>query len=158
MKGYEDRLADDTATEALGAAIAVHLEPGTVIHLRGELGAGKTTLTRGLLRALGHTGAVKSPTYTLVESYQTATIRVHHFDLYRLRDPAELEDIGVRDYQDGEAILIFEWPERGGACTPAPDLVVELGIEHSGRRVRCSGTSPRGTAIVAALATARRRA
>ena len=145
-------LADEAATEALGAAIALRLARGTVVHLRGALGAGKTTLTRGLLRALGHVGPVKSPTYTLVESYDLATLRLHHFDLYRLRDASELEDIGVRDYLDGEAVLLIEWPERGADRTPVADLLVELRVEASGRRARCSASSTRGAAIVAGLA------
>ena len=158
MSLYTTWLADEAATEALGAALAERLAHGAVLHLRGELGAGKTTLTRGLLRALGHSGPVKSPSYTLVESYETATLRVHHFDLYRLRDPTELDDIGVRDYLDGEAVLVIEWPERGGASAPEADLVVELGIEGVGRRARCSASSPRGAAIVAALGSTRSRA
>lgn len=151
-------LADEARTEAFGALLATMLAEGDVVHLQGGLGAGKTTLCRGLLRALGHAGAVKSPTYTLVESYETPVLRVHHFDLYRLRDPLELEDIGVRDYQDGSALLLIEWPERGDGCTPPADLVLELREEGRARRVRWAASSPRGGAIVAALDAARRRA
>lgn len=151
-------LADAVATEAFGARLAALLGDGAVVHLRGALGAGKTTLCRGLLRALGHAGAVKSPTYTLVESYACGERRVHHFDLYRLRDPLELEDLGVRDYLDGEALLLIEWPERGDACTPAADLVLELTEQDGARRIRWCASSPRGEAIVAALAAPARRA
>lgn len=154
----EQHLADEAATEAFGALLAGLLAGGEVVHLRGGLGAGKTTLCRGLLRALGHRGAVKSPTYTLVESYACGERRVHHFDLYRLREPLELEDLGVRDYADGEAVLLLEWPERGEGCTPAPDLVLELREDGGGRRIRWSASSPRGEAIVAALAAAAGRA
>jgi len=154
----EAELADAAATEAFGAHLAAVLAGGEVVHLRGALGAGKTTLCRGLLRALGHAGAVKSPTYTLVESYACGARRVHHFDLYRLRDPLELEDLGVRDYLDGEALLLIEWPERGDACTPPADLVIELAEQAGARRIRWSASSPRGEAIVAALAATAGRA
>ena len=147
----ETMLADADATEALGARLARALQAGDVVHLRGELGAGKTTLVRGLLRALGHAGAVKSPTYTLVESYEAPAWRLHHFDLYRLRDPIELEDLGIRDYLDGVAMLLIEWPERGAGAVPAPDIVLELSIEAGGRRMRASGTGTRGQALLAAL-------
>jgi tRNA threonylcarbamoyladenosine biosynthesis protein TsaE len=154
----EQRLADEAATEAFGARLAALLAGGEVVHLQGGLGAGKTTLCRGLLRALGHRGAVKSPTYTLVETYACGARRVHHFDLYRLREPLELEDLGVRDYVDGEALLLIEWPERGAGCTPAPDLVLELREDGAARRIRWSASSPRGEAIVAALAAVDGRA
>lgn len=145
-------LADEAATEAFGARLAALLEPGMVVHLRGGLGAGKTTLCRGLLHAWGHPGAVKSPTYTLVEPYVLGSWRVFHFDLYRLLEPRELEDLGVRDYLDGECVLLIEWPERGGACTPAADLVIELHAEGEGRRLDWSASSRAGEAIVTRLA------
>jgi tRNA threonylcarbamoyladenosine biosynthesis protein TsaE len=151
-------LADEAATEALGAALAEAMAGGGVLHLRGGLGAGKTTLCRGLLRALGHAGAVKSPTYTLVEPYVPAGMQVFHFDLYRLRDPAELEDIGIRDYLQPEAILLIEWPEQGGPFTPAADLVVELDEMPAGRLARWVSSSERGGVIVDRLAAALLRA
>ena len=147
----ELELPDETATEAFGARLAALLCAGDVVHLAGELGAGKTTLVRGVLRALGHAGAVKSPTYTLVESYQLGALTVHHFDLYRLRDPLELEDLGVRDYQDGAAVLLIEWPERGAGAVPAADLVLELALAGRGRRLRAAGASTRGAQRIAAL-------
>jgi tRNA threonylcarbamoyladenosine biosynthesis protein TsaE len=110
------------------------------------------------LRALGHTGAVKSPTYTLVEPYAPGGRDVFHFDLYRLRDPAELEDIGIRDYLQPGAILLIEWPEQGGPCTPAADLVLELCEAALGRHARWEAVTPRGRAIVARLDAALRRA
>lgn len=129
----QHRLADEDATLALGADLARRLKPGACVYLRGDLGAGKTTLVRGLLQALGHRGAVKSPTYTLVEPYETGGVPIYHFDLYRLGDPEELEMIGIRDYFDGRALCLLEWPERGRGMIPAPDLTVTLAVEGRGR-------------------------
>ena len=154
----EALLADEAATEAFGARLAALLQGGEVVYLSGALGAGKTTLCRGLLRAIGHAGAVKSPTYTLVESYACAGWQVHHFDLYRLRDPLELEDLGIRDYLGTGALLLFEWPERGAGCMPSPDLELELREHHGARSIRWRASSPRGEAIVGALDIASRRA
>ena len=144
-------LADEAATEALGAAFANALAGGGILHLHGGLGAGKTTLCRGLLRALGHSGAVKSPTYTLVEPYVAGARQVFHFDLYCLRDPAELEDIGIRDYLQPAAILLIEWPEQGEPFTPAADVVLDLQEALPGRHARWRAASPRGEEIVARL-------
>lgn len=132
-------LATDRDMEALGARMAAALEPGAVIHLRGPLGAGKTTLVRGLLRALGHSGPVKSPTYTLVESYRAGGMVLHHFDLYRLTDAEELEFIGLRDYLGGGAVCVVEWPERGEGVLPAADL--EIGIAYAGSARELQGTA-----------------
>jgi tRNA threonylcarbamoyladenosine biosynthesis protein TsaE len=129
-------LPDEAATARLGAALAAVLEPGTVVHLHGELGAGKTTLVRGFLRARGHQGAVKSPTYTLVESYPLADGELHHFDLYRLGEPDELDYLGLDGYFHGAAICLVEWPEKGGAALPAPDLALHLHHLEPGRMVR----------------------
>lgn len=122
-------------TERFGGRLAAALAPGLVVSLRGPLGAGKTTLVRGLLRALGWQGAVRSPTYTLVESYELDNIRLHHFDLYRLTDPAELEFIGLGEYLDGEAVCLVEWAERGAGRLPAADLLVEITFRDGGRRI-----------------------
>lgn len=132
----EHRLADEAATLALGAELARCLKAGACVYLRGELGAGKTTLVRGLLRALGHAGAVKSPTYTLVEPYEVGGVPVYHFDLYRLGDAEELEMIGIRDYFDGRALCVLEWPERGEGMIPPADLTVTLTVEGRGRHAR----------------------
>ena len=129
-------LADEAATEALGGALATALSPGMLVFLRGQLGAGKTTLVRGMLRALGHKGPVRSPTYALVESYRIAGFELHHFDLYRLSDPEELEFMGLRDFLDGEAICMIEWPERGGGMLPRADMEIELLVSDRGRLAR----------------------
>lgn len=125
-------LADDAATEALGGALAKRVADG-VVWLQGDLGAGKTTLVRGWLRALGHVGAVKSPTYTIVEPYRLDDQPIYHFDLYRLADAEELEMIGGRDYFDENALCLVEWPQRAGAALPKPTLVVTLTPSAGGR-------------------------
>ena len=136
------------ATEALGARLARRLRPGCVLELHGDLGAGKTTLARGLLHALGHRGAVKSPTYTLVEPYQIGTWRVFHWDLYRLADPEELEFLGLREQLDGEAVLLIEWPERGQGALPMADIAVWLEYAGEQRRVRWEARSMTGAAVL----------
>lgn len=125
-------LADDQGTEALGAVLAKRVVAG-VVWLQGDLGAGKTTLVRGWLRALGHVGAVKSPTYTIVEPYRLDDRPIYHFDLYRLADAEELEMIGGRDYFDENALCLVEWPQRAGAALPKPTLVVTLTPSAGGR-------------------------
>jgi tRNA threonylcarbamoyladenosine biosynthesis protein TsaE len=144
MAASEALLADARATAACGAGLADCCEAGLLVFLEGELGAGKTTLVRGLLRALGHTGAVKSPTYTLVESYPSDRLPVHHLDLYRLADPEELEWLGIRDLMVGDAVCLIEWPERGAGLLPAPDLRVTLSYHDGGRRISVQSASERG--------------
>jgi tRNA threonylcarbamoyladenosine biosynthesis protein TsaE len=144
-------LADEAATLALGRWLAPALDPPMLIFLRGDLGAGKTTLARGVLRAFGHRGRVKSPTYTLVESYDLDRVTVHHLDLYRLGDPSELEALGIRELLDPTAILLVEWPERGEGWLPKPDIEVALSHLREGRRARLRAHTARGRAALEML-------
>jgi len=127
-------LPEGAATLALGARLARRLTGGGCVYLEGDLGAGKTTLVRGLLRGLGHKGAVKSPTYTIVEPYELGGVHIYHFDLYRLGDPEELELIGVRDYFSSDSLCLLEWPERGAGVVPSPDLTITLAVNGRGRK------------------------
>lgn len=128
-------LADEAATLALGARLAT-LPAGLLVTLQGDLGAGKTTLVRGWLRALGHAGAVKSPTYTLVEPYTVGGADIMHFDLYRLADEEELDGIGFRDYLASGASCLVEWPERAPGALRGAALAVSLAVSGDGRRAR----------------------
>ena len=129
-------LATSEVTEIFGAKLQQILPKKCTVFLQGDLGAGKTTLVRGFLRAAGHQGAVKSPTYTLVEEYLIHDRHIWHFDLYRLHDPEELEWIGIQDYFAHNAICFVEWPERGEGFLPEPDVIIELQAENKGRRVK----------------------
>ncbi|MEO0437067.1 MAG: tRNA (adenosine(37)-N6)-threonylcarbamoyltransferase complex ATPase subunit type 1 TsaE [Pseudomonadota bacterium] len=147
-------LVDEESTLALGAELASRVSEGMRIYLSGDLGAGKTTLTRGFLRSLGHEGAVKSPTYTLVEPYQGLTKALYHFDLYRLGAPEEIEYMGLRDYLDDSAIVIIEWPERGFPLLPGPDLAITIAIAGSGRRADLVAESVAGKECLHSLQAA----
>ena len=129
-----ETLADEAATLALGARLAATLGDALVF-LKGDLGAGKTTLTRGVLRALGHSGAVKSPTYTLLEPYEVGTRKIYHFDFYRINDPDELDFIGIDELVEEAALKIVEWPERAAGRLPEPDVTVCFHIHDHGRTV-----------------------
>ncbi len=136
-------LADEEATLRAGKALGEVMLAG-VIFLEGNLGMGKTTLTRGLIQGLGHQGAVKSPTYTLVEPYQLDGRQIYHFDLYRLSEPEELEYMGIRDYFDQEALCLVEWAERGEGMLPTPDLEIKLEPLEQGRKLSLSAMTAKG--------------
>jgi tRNA threonylcarbamoyladenosine biosynthesis protein TsaE len=144
-------LDDAAATEAFGARLAVCCRAGGLIYFYGQLGAGKTTLVRGLLRALGYTGPVKSPTYALVESYQLQSCEVHHLDLYRLADPGELEWIGIRDLISSDALALIEWPEQGKGILPKPDLQLAMAYRGEGREVELRAVSETGSKWLSCL-------
>jgi tRNA threonylcarbamoyladenosine biosynthesis protein TsaE len=129
----KQHLNNTEETEQFGAQLWELLPPKCLVFLQGDLGAGKTTLVRGFLRAAGFSGAVKSPTYTLVEEYSLADRLVFHFDLYRVADPEELEWIGIRDYFDQDAVCFIEWPDMGKGYLPEPDVVITLTPEGTGR-------------------------
>jgi tRNA threonylcarbamoyladenosine biosynthesis protein TsaE len=137
MKTY---LNDTEATEQFGAKLWADLPVKCLVFLHGDLGAGKTTLVRGFLRAAGYAGAVKSPTYTLVEEYTIAGRKIFHFDLYRVVDPEELEWIGIRDYFDQDCVCFIEWPDKGKGFLPQPDWVISLAAEGLGRTIELLGT------------------
>lgn len=128
-------LPDEAATLAFGARLVDFALSSELVLLHGDLGAGKTTLVRGYLRALGHRGAVKSPTYTLLESYEIASLRVYHFDFYRIVDPRELGYIGIDDLMGEQAVKLVEWPVNAGDRLPRADMEVRLGVEGLGRRI-----------------------
>ena len=139
--------------ETLGSRMGLACTSGgALIYLQGELGTGKTTLVRGLLRCLGHRGPVKSPTFTLVEPYDLGVRQVYHFDLYRVNKPEELENIGLRDYFIPTALCLVEWPERGAGLLPCADLSIQLFYAPNGRRACYEAHTTRGQAILSALA------
>ena len=142
---------DEAAMVACGAQLAAACEPGLIVFLRGELGMGKTTLSRGFIQSLGHTGAVKSPTYTLVEPYQLGEWQVYHFDLYRLGDPQELEFMGIRDYFDDESICLVEWSERGKGVLPSADLVITIEQQGLGRALALTAVTALGKVVIARM-------
>lgn len=144
-------LADAVAQEKLAGELARHCPGGAVIFLQGELGAGKTTFVRGFLRALGHQGVVKSPTYTLVEPYELNGRQVYHFDLYRLADPEELEYAGGRDYFEGESVCLVEWPEKAAGFLPQADIVCEIHYAGSGRQLSLQALTPQGSSMLQAI-------
>ena len=154
-------LADEAATLALGKEIGEILSPGLIIFLQGNLGAGKTTLARGILRGQGYEGKVKSPTYNLVEHYKSSRLYLYHFDFYRFRDPEEWQDAGFRDYFDGAAVCLVEWPEKAAGLLPEADLEVAIALpngpdgrsneQDGGRDITITATSAAGESCLTAL-------
>jgi tRNA threonylcarbamoyladenosine biosynthesis protein TsaE len=144
-------LSGEQATLDFGAHIARALQPGTKIYLHGDLGAGKTTLVRGVLRALGVSERVKSPTYTLVELYKLSKLDLYHFDFYRFNDPNEWVEAGLRDMFAGEAVVLVEWPERAQDLLPRADIEIALSVQDAGRRAHVCAQSEAGERVVRAL-------
>jgi tRNA threonylcarbamoyladenosine biosynthesis protein TsaE len=143
--------ADAEAQEALGRRFAGALAGHGVVYLQGDLGTGKTTFTRGVLRAFGHAGAVKSPTYTLVEPYEFPGLTVYHFDLYRLTDPEELELMGIREYFRADSLVLVEWPERGVPLLPPADVVITIRAIPTGRELTFAAQNDYGRSVLNAL-------
>jgi len=142
-------LPDENATAAFAAVLAGAVDGGAVIYLHGDLGAGKTSFARAFLQALGVGERVKSPTYSLVESYRLDARTAWHLDLYRIADPGELEWLGLDALADPAALVLVEWPERGSGALPAPDLLIDLAYAGTGRRARAAARSPRGELVLA---------
>ncbi len=147
------RVEDAVAMDALGVQLGRALSTAVVVYLTGELGAGKTTLVRGVLRGLGFTGRVRSPTYTLMEGYEFPGRVFHHLDLYRIRDAGELEFLGVRELDAADRWVFVEWPERGVGDLPPPDLELKFELRDAGRRVGLNARSEQGRKLAAAWRT-----
>ena len=141
-------LPTEVDTLAFGAGLAPALAAGMVVHLSGELGAGKTTLARGILRGLGYSGRVKSPTFTLVEAYKLSRLYLYHFDFYRFETPKELDEAGFRECFGAHALCLVEWPEKAGAKLPAADLTIAMYVAGSGRRAEVFAATEAGKACL----------
>ncbi len=146
------QLIGPSATEALGAKVAKYCSPPVIIYLIGELGSGKTTFARGFIHSLGHTGNVKSPTFTLAETYNLNGVTLYHFDLYRLQDPTELEYLGIRDIAaEPDTICLIEWPQHGGEGVPKADLLFTFEHQGENRSASFQAKSSRGQSIISQL-------
>jgi len=144
-----NKLVGEAATLEIAAKFASQCAPPLIVYLQGDLGAGKTTFARGLITALGHTGTVKSPTFTLVETYHLNKVRLYHFDLYRLNDPQELEYIGLRELVgEDDIICLIEWPDKGGNEVPAADLVIQLEYQGDSRTLESYAETKKGQSII----------
>jgi tRNA threonylcarbamoyladenosine biosynthesis protein TsaE len=150
MRSFSRYVPDGQAMEALGQRLARSAKRPGVIYLQGDLGTGKTTLVRGLLRGFGYHGKVKSPTYTLVEPYPIDHLTVYHLDLYRLGSPEELEWIGIRDLLAEASLLLIEWPEQGGGMLPPADLVISLTYQSEGRELQFRALTTEGELMISA--------
>jgi tRNA threonylcarbamoyladenosine biosynthesis protein TsaE len=144
-------LPDEAATLELGAALARCLKPGMVVFLSGDLGAGKTTLARGMLRGLGHAGRVKSPTFSLVEVYEFSSLYFYHFDFYRFGNPEEWRTSGLQEHFNPETVCLVEWPEKAVGL-PQPDLVIRLALAGSGRSAEIQAHTEAGRQCLAHIA------
>lgn len=151
MKQIEVELQGEEAMVSYGEELATKLAGVGVVYLQGNLGMGKTTLVRGFLRGHGYHGAVKSPTYTIVEPYEMSK-NIYHFDLYRLGDPEELEYIGIRDYFENGSTALIEWPDKGSGYLPEADVVINIDMVRGGRRVQISAMNEVGDKALTAFA------
>ena len=148
---FEKEVFGEESMELFGENLSASLKSGGVVYLDGNLGMGKTTLVRGILRGLGYIGPVKSPTYTIVEPYEFENQDVFHFDLYRISNPEELEYMGIRDYFKDGALCLVEWAEMGEGVLPKPDLVVHLELIRNGRSVSIEPKTSYGVEAVAEI-------
>ena len=151
MKSRQVTVAGEENMVQFGAELGAVLPDKVLVFLEGELGAGKTTLTRGILRAFGHAGAVKSPTYTLVEPYEIRGKMLYHFDLYRVSDPEELEFVGIRDYLEEGHYCLVEWPNRGEGILPLPDLQLTIEVAGLAREIELKAFSGKGEKVLEQL-------
>ncbi|NKF49499.1 tRNA (adenosine(37)-N6)-threonylcarbamoyltransferase complex ATPase subunit type 1 TsaE [Shewanella sp. WXL01] len=151
MTQFVTLLEDEAATVALGKQLAGAMTPPLTVYLNGDLGAGKTTFSRGVIQHLGHQGAVKSPTYALVEPYEIKGIDVFHFDLYRVADPEELEFMGIRDYFTPNSICLVEWPENGCGLIAEADLQIYISYKGEQRQISIEATTELGQKLVSKL-------
>ena len=145
---FKVHLPDEAATRALGARLARMIVPGLALYLHGELGSGKTTVARGMLRGLGYQGRVKSPTYSLVELYTVSKLDLYHFDLYRFKDPKEWRDAGFNEYFNDTSVCLVEWPEKAAGLLPAADLDITLEFADDGRDLEIRAGSESGKACL----------